>query len=547
MRETLGILFWLFAALSLEAAELRGRVIDADTEQPLPARIYLQSESGEWLFVESAVPEGSALPYKEQWVPQPDSVELHTTVSAHPFKIDLPAGNYSLTIERGKEYTPLHAELTIGDKPVEQTYRLNRWIDLAARGWYSGETHVHRRIVELPNVMQAEDLNVAFPVTFWTVSGAKAPDRKPSPLRRQGPSPFGPREDRGTEPIYFDASHVIVPRNTEYEIFSLGEDRHVLGAIFLLNHQSKFTATAPPIASIAKQAHEEGALLDLDKHSWPWSMMLVPVAKVDLFELSNNSVWRTNFGFKRSQVPPAAWMEIEYESPGVFTEWGWLNFGWEVYYALLNCGFDLAPTAGTASGVHPVPLGYSRVYVQTGKQFNLSDWLSGLREGRSFVTTGPMLFATVNGKHPGERFTSENQAEQDFQLQIEALGEKPISSVEILVNGQVVESIVPKPDRTTAGAWRASFSSKVSLGDSGWIAVRSVEQQPDGRKRFAHTAPWYVSMANRPRTPRRQQIDYFIRLMHAEIARNRPVLSKEALSEFEQALHIYHEIRERTP
>jgi hypothetical protein len=547
MRVLFGLLLCVLFGPLLPAAEFRGRVLDAERGEPIPARVSLQHESGEWLFVESADPEGSALPYKEQWVPMPDSVERHTTVSAHPFKIELPAGNYSLTIERGKEYIPLRAELTIGDKPVDQTYRLKRWINLAASGWYSGETHVHRRIVELPNVMQAEDLNVAFPVTFWTVSGAKAPDREPSPLRRQGPSPFGPRVDRGTEPIYVDASHVIVPRNTEYEIFSLGEDRHVLGAIFLLNHQSVFTATAPPIAGIAKQAHEEGALLDLDKHSWPWSMMLVPVANVDLFELSNNSVWRTKFGFNRSQVPPAEWMEIEYESPGVFTEWGWLNFGWEVYYALVNCGFDLAPTAGTASGVHPVPLGYSRVYVQTGKQFNLSDWLSGLRDGRSFVTTGPMLFATVNGQHPGERFTFEKQAEQDFEIQIEALGEKPISAVEILVNGQVVELIVPKSDRTTSGAWRASFSSKVSLGDSGWIAVRSIEKQPDGRKRFAHTAPWYVSMANCPRTPRREQIDYFIGLMHAEIERNRPVLSPDALAEFEQALAIYERIRERTP
>ena len=395
MRTFLGLLLLLFA-FPLDAAEFRGRVIDAETEQPIPARIYLQNSSDEWLFVETAEPEGSALPYKEQWVPQADSVELHTTVSAHAFKIDLPAGNYSITIERGKEYLPLQMELKIDNRRIEQTFRLNRLIDLAARGWYSGETHVHRRIVELPNVMQAEDLNVAFPVTFWTVSGATAPDRAPSPLRRQGPSPFGLREDRGTEPIYLDQSHVIVPRNTEYEIFSLGADRHVLGAIFLLNHQSKFTATAPPIAEIAKQAHAEGALLDLDKHSWPWSMMLVPIAKVDLFELSNNSVWRTNFGFKRSQVAPAEWMEIEYESPEVFSEWGWLQFGWEVYYALLNCGFDISPTAGTASGVHPVPLGYSRVYVQTGERFNLSDWLTGLRDGKSFVTTGPMLFATVN-------------------------------------------------------------------------------------------------------------------------------------------------------
>lgn len=28
---------------------------------------------------------------------------------------------------------------------------LNRWIDVAALGWYLGETHVHRGLEELPN------------------------------------------------------------------------------------------------------------------------------------------------------------------------------------------------------------------------------------------------------------------------------------------------------------------------------------------------------------------------------------------------------------
>ena len=70
-------------------------------------------------------------------------------------------------------------------------------------------------------------------------------------------------------------------------------------------------------------------------------------------------------------------MPVEKDGPNTLTEWGWLNYGFEVYYALLNCGFRVAPTAGTASGVHPVPLGHSRVYVHTGPGFDLDAWLRG--------------------------------------------------------------------------------------------------------------------------------------------------------------------------
>ena len=38
---------------------------------------------------------------------------------------------------------------------------------MAKRGWFSGDTHVHRTPAELPNVMLAEDLNVAFPLSHW--------------------------------------------------------------------------------------------------------------------------------------------------------------------------------------------------------------------------------------------------------------------------------------------------------------------------------------------------------------------------------------------
>jgi hypothetical protein len=51
-----------------------------------------------------------------------------------------------------------------------------------------------------------------------------------------------------------------------------------------------------------------------------------------------------------------------------------------------------APTAGCASGVHPVPLGFGRVYVKIDGDVHLRQVDEGLNEGRSFVTTGPMLF-----------------------------------------------------------------------------------------------------------------------------------------------------------
>ena len=75
-------------------------------------------------------------------------------------------------------------------------------------------------------------------------------------------------------------------------------------------------------------------------------------------------------------------------------------------------------SAGTASGVHPVQLGFGRVYVHLPDGFSYSDWMKGLNAGRSFVTTGPMLEATFNGEDPGHTFA--HRSSQPFMLDIKA-------------------------------------------------------------------------------------------------------------------------------
>ncbi len=121
--------------------------------------------------------------------------------------------------------------------------------------------------------------------------------------------------------------------------------------------------------------------------------------QVDLYELTNNHIWRTGFLFRDWGEPPPKYMNAAKDPRGGVSEQGWIDYTFENYYALLNCGFKMKPTAGCASGVHPVPLGFGRVYVHQPNGFSYQDWIQGLGEGRSFVTTGPMLDIRFDAVH----------------------------------------------------------------------------------------------------------------------------------------------------
>ena len=53
-----------WAADAGPAQTVRGEVVDADTNEPIPARIYLRDEQGNWHFVSSTSEEGSAVRYE---------------------------------------------------------------------------------------------------------------------------------------------------------------------------------------------------------------------------------------------------------------------------------------------------------------------------------------------------------------------------------------------------------------------------------------------------------------------------------------------------
>jgi hypothetical protein len=270
-------------------------------------------------------------------------------------------------------------------------------------------------------------------------------------------------------------------------------------------------------------------------------MMLVPVMGVDLYELSNNHVWRTEFGFPAFGEPAADWMKVERGEKG-FTEAGWVEYGFRNYYTLLSCGFRLRPTAGTASGVHPVPLGFGRVYVHVGKEFSYDAWIKGLNEGRSFVTTGPMLLAELDGLDPGAVFRPKGDGPHAVRLTGRALSAVPLSRIELVVNGEVVERIKPTNRKTDAGGYESVLDARPTLDGSSWLAVRCYEERADGRVRFAHTAPWHVEVAGQPLRPRKQEIEVLVKRVEEQLKRSGDVLPEAALAEYREGLRAFQEL-----
>lgn len=525
-----------FIALSLQGfAEetphftLSGRILDGDSDTPIPARIHIRSASGLWFECESAG--GTAIPYRREPKHSPGSIEVHTTLSAHPFSVALAPGSYTVRVERGKEYVPLVQDIVVGEETPPLTFRLHRVVDMAARGWYSGDTHTHRLGAELHHLLLAEDLNVAFPLNYWVTHSGKTPEGG----------------DKSTaealEPtlIEVDPTHVIYPYNTEYEIFSVGGKQHTLGAIFILNHKTKLDIGVPPVAPVAERARAEGALLDLDKHSWAWSLMLVPVMGVDLFELANNHHWQTEFGFTQWSVENApAYMQLEMNKDG-FTEWGWTDFGFQTYYALLNCGFRLRVSAGTASGVHPVQLGFGRVYVHQPDGFSYDAWLAGLNGGRSFVSNGPLLDVRFNGGHGGQTFSVAEGGTSAIHVTGTAFSIQPLDRIEIVNAGEVSHSLPVTNRPLERGGFENTVDAEVRLAHSSWIALRCFEKEPDNRVRFAHTNPVFIDIAGDTLAPRKEEVAYLVGRMDEELARNEGVLDDAALAEYEKARSIYLE------
>lgn len=441
----------IIAGLSFGAdrPELRLVVKDAGSGEVLPARVHLRDASGT-----PVLPPGFPA-----W-------HDHFTIPAEA-TLPLPAGEYAYEVERGPEYSAAQGRFSSSaDRSETAVVTLNRLANLAAEGWYAGDTHVHRPLEDIELLMRAEDLYLAEVITWWN-------DTNLWSHRPQPPNPV----------VRFDGDRF-------YDALA-GEDERGGGALlyFGLNEPLAIAGSEREYPSSIKFFQEArgipGAWIEAEKPFW-WDLPLwVALGGVDSVGLAHNHLQRGGVldneawgkARDRDRFPPPA-------GNGLWTQ--------QIYSHLLNCGLRIPPTAGSASGVLPNPLGYNRVYARVEGELSYAKWWEAVRQGRVFVTNGPLLRVTADGFFPGHVFRSERPISVFLQGPLDS--REPIAAVELVRNGRVDRIALP---------------STVTLRESGWFFVRAVADVKH-TYRFASTGPFYVEIGDTPRPVHRDSAQFFL-------------------------------------
>ena len=469
---------WTWFALgadSLQAQTDQGRVeitiIDPATRKPAPARVHLKDSAGKPVRVEH-------LPYWRD----------HFVCSGKA-TLDLPAGPYIYEVERSPEYFLSTGSFVVASNRENAiTVELKRFVDMAAEGWWSGELHVHRPVKDIELLMQAEDLHVAPVMTWWNNQN----------LWTNQPLPGKPL-------VQFD-------RNRFYHVMG-GEDEREGGALLFFNLSQPLALAGSqreypsPMKFVEEARRHPGVWIDIEKPFW-WDMPVwLASGQVDSIGLANNHMCRSQMSESEAWGKPRDSARL----PAPLGNGFWTQ---EIYYHILNCGLRIPPSAGSASGVLPNPVGYNRVYVYLGKRLSYDKWWDGLRAGRSFVSNGPLLRSEANGKLPGHVFTAGEGKEINLKIKVRLDSRDAISAIEIVKDGRV-ELAVPYDEWKKTG-----LLGTLRFERSGWFLVRAIADDPK-TFRFASTAPYFVEIGKEKRRISKSSAQFFVDWVRERIGRVR--------------------------
>lgn len=178
----------------------------------------------------------------------------------------------------------------------------------------------------------------------------------------------------------------------------------------------------------------------------------------------------------------------------------------EVYYKLLNCGIRLSLAAGTDYPCNDLePLGAVMTYAKVKGRLTYRKWINAIRDGHTIISrTGNSEFLDlqVNAKYvPGDQLQlKENDAAQ-VVLRWTTIVPKN-GTIELLQNGKVIATI--SGDATPGKP--LVLQQNITAATSGWIAARRTEKG----EFHSHTAPLYITVANKPITNNQEDATYFV-------------------------------------
>jgi hypothetical protein len=453
-----------FAVADRPAQAARGQlhltVTDADTGEVLPCRMHLKNAAG-----------------RPQKVPKTPFWRDHFVFPGE-ITLKLSKGAYTFEIERGPEYTNVRGHFIIEDFADDsKTVELHRAVDMAASGWWSGDLHVHRSPKEIEDLMRAEDLHVAPLITWWNKENPWA------------------RASLPEEPL------VRFDENRFYHLMA-GEDEREGGALLFFNLDEPLDIASaqrhwPSSMEFLLEARKhDGVWIDVEKPFW-WDVPLwLASGNVDSIGLANNHMQRSGM------LANEAWGKPR-DRQALPDPWGNGLWSQQIYYHVLNAGLRIPPSAGSASGVLPNPLGYNRMYVHVDGEFSYADWWKNFKAGRVVVTNGPVIRPRVNGELPGYVFHGDAEEELELEIQVDLATRDPVSYLEVIKNGNVEQSV-----RIDEWAKDGKLPT-LKFAESGWFLIRVVTEVRE-TYRFASTGPYYVEIGDTGPRVSRKSVEFFL-------------------------------------
>ncbi|MCA8999583.1 MAG: CehA/McbA family metallohydrolase [Planctomycetaceae bacterium] len=408
--------------------ELDVRVLDAETNQPIPARITIlrDGESLQQVHVEPS----------PQLAVRPGTVYTSTGVAS----IHLPKGSFQIFAGRGFEYSLDKFSITLrqGSK-VRRTMTICR--EVPTDGWVACDTHIHTRTHSGHGDASVQERMVT--IAAEGIELAIATDHNVQIDHR----PF--QKEVGVEPYFTPViGNEVTTPSGHFNIFPVPEDSDVP------NHQSKDwtetferieSATSAPIIILnhARDLHSGVRPFGPDHFND------VVASSLDGWPASFNGMEVINSGATQS------------DPLQLFHDW----------MALLNRGVSVSAVGSSDS--HDVArhfVGQGRTYLRCDDSnpgnIDVAAAVDSFQRGAAMVSYGLLCDMTVDGKGPGELVTP-NDNQQEITVKARVLGPHwtSVEKVWLFQNGERIREERIASDRSgelPAGV-KATFEWKLPV------------------------------------------------------------------------------------
>jgi hypothetical protein len=426
------------------------------------------------------------------------------------FSKRLPAGSTRVRITRGFETKAIDRQVNlVAGETTDLAFTLERVVNLRDRGWYAGDSHVHmlhgERTVPvsfdyMALAAKAEDLQYMCLAQAWNMD-------EPTPERLEA-------ELRGrSTPDCFLTWNLEAPKN-----YYKGDAGRCLGHCWNLGVRgrtskgrdvirlltaasaSDYESTKPTYANFESHQliHDQGGVAC---YSHPARWWMGPwggqggYPKVDQMRVSNLAV----------ELPLDTLLGPTYDGLDLITGPGEHEANakaFEIWSLLLNHGYRVAATGSSdacfdrpGGGVPGIP----RTYALVPGKFSLAKAARSIAAGRTIVTTGPLLIASLDGNPPGSELTSGARA-RVLSVEAWASGRDPggLERLEILRNGRPWREF-------TLQAQPAEIRTNFNILEqqTAWYCVRVFGP---GRQTAVSGAFYFADQSYRPPRPERAQV-----------------------------------------